>query len=631
MPALLQAHRFAYRGTVTGAHLLSPDGAKIAWVGPYWGRATLFVRDRRSGETRNYRARGTVRWTADSRRLLYVADTTGAENPHVFSIDTEAKDTGAVDLTPYPGVKATIHQMTEADPAHVLVLHNRRDRKLFDLVRINLETRAETLVAANPGNAVAPVTREDGRLQGWETSREAGRTPEEKRQPQAVRAPALRRAEDVSVRVIGPTADGQSVWALSNRGRDRVALVVRHSGLGWEKVVFEDADADVSGVAVSAVTRTPLYAMAQAGAPKVEILDPALKADLAPLLKQFAGADFGLDILSTDRSEQRLIVMLYTSTQNRVYLVDRMAKTHELLGSGVPEDMARALAPMESVKIAGRDGLRLQGYLTLPTGTARKNLPMVLQVHGGPWQRTPWADPLRAEDSTRAQFLANRGYAVLQVDYRGSTGHGRAFFNAGIGEFAGRMQDDLHDAVKWAVDQGIADPNRVAIMGLSYGGYAALVGMTATPKAFSCGVSINGPTDLATLIESFPPYWSVDLSLWHDFVGNPKVPEDRAEMTRRSPLTHAARAERPILIIQGERDVRVRPDQSTRMADALRKAGKPVRLVSIPEMGHAPSYWAHQQKVLRETELFLHGCLGGRASRFDPFDALGWVWARLPK
>lgn len=631
LPDLLQAHRFAYRGTTTGAYQLSPDGNKLAWIGPSYWRSALFVRNRSTGEVRKYRAPAGVQWTADSRRLLYGGDASGSENPHVFMIDTEAPGSDAVDLTPFPGVKAAIQQISATDPRHVLVTHNRRNLKLFDLYRIDLDTRIATLVSRNPGDAVAPIVREDGAVQGWQQSREAQRSPEEKRQPQAVRGPVLREKKEGSVRLLASSADPQVVWALSNRGRDRMALVAVHTTLGWEKPAYEDPTVDVTGAVISRVTRTPLLAYAQPGYPRVAILDDKLRADLEPLLRQHAGGPFGLELVSADRDEQRMVLTIFTSTRSHTYLLDRASRSFELLSSGVPESLAQALASTEPVKLVSRDGLPLQGYLTLPRGAEPHGLPMVLLVHGGPWLHTPWGDPLRSDDAPRVQFLANRGYAVLQVDFRGSSGHGRDFYNAGIGEFAGRMQDDLLDAVQWATARGIADPARIAIMGWSYGGYASLVGLAATPKTFACGISIAGPTDLASLIESFPPYWTVDLSTWHDFVGNPKLPEDRADMTRRSPLTRAAQIERPVLLIHGERDVRVRIDQSQRMADALRQAGKPVRFVPIAEMGHTPGYWAHQQKVLRETETFLHGCIGGRASRFDPFDALAWVWTRVSR
>jgi len=242
---------------------------------------------------------------------------------------------------------------------------------------------------------------------------------------------------------------------------------------------------------------------------------------------------------------------------------------------------------------------------------------------------TSWGDPVSSEDASYAQFLANRGYAVLQVDFRGSTGYGRAFEYAGIGELAGRMQDDLVDAVRWAVDGGIADPARVAIMGWSYGGYAALVGLAMTPETFACGVSLAGPTDLASLIESFPPYWTVDLSKWHDYVGDPAIREDREQMTLKSPLHNAQAIQRPVLIVHGARDVRVRIDQAERMVQALERAGKPVEYLRVPEMGHFMGYWAHRLAVLRKTEDFLQRCLGGRASRFDWFDVVAWIWTRI--
>jgi len=284
---------------------------------------------------------------------------------------------------------------------------------------------------------------------------------------------------------------------------------------------------------------------------------------------------------------------------------------------------------VKPVMITSRDDLQLHGYLTLPRGVTAKRLPMVLLVHGGPWMRS--GNPYRSEDADNAQFLANRGYAVLQMDFRGSTGYGKRLLTAAIGEFAGKMHDDLLDAVRWAVDSGIADPTRVAIMGWSYGGYAALVGMTMTPKEFACGISLGGPTDLASLIESFPPYWTADLSMWHDYVGNPAIAYDRDEMTRKSPLTYANQLQRPLLIMHGANDVRVRIDQSQRMVDALKRAGKPVEYLSIPDMGHGASWWVHRLAFLRKTEDFLHRCLGGRASRFDPFEPVAQLWQRISR
>ncbi|MGZ5169409.1 MAG: S9 family peptidase [Burkholderiales bacterium] len=629
LPPLIQAHRFVYRGTALNGYLLSPDGEKLAWIGPFLMRSSLFVRDNRTGEVRRYRtAAGGFQWTPDGRRLLYSSDPSGAENSHVYMIDLAQPQAEPVDLTPYAGIQARIHQIM-ADSAHVLIYHNRRDKKLRDLYRIDLDTGRETLVAQNPGDAVSPITTYDGRVQGWQRSPDVLRSPEQRQQPLVVRRPVLLKQPGETFSVLATRHDRTLVWALSSRGRDRVALVAAHPTLGWEKVIFEDPKVDVTRVMMSRVTGDPLIAYAQPGYPRYEILDPALRKDLEALLNAQGQDPFGIEIVSTDNAEKRLIVLIYTSAQHRYYLVDRSNRSYTLLAQGVPDDIAESLAPTRPVTIASRDGLQLSGYLTLPRGAQPKNLPTVLLVHGGPWMRTNWGDPFRSDDASYAQFLANRGYAVLEVDFRGSTGYGRSFLAAGIGEFGGKMQEDLLDAVHWAVETGTADPKRIAIMGWSYGGYAALVGLTTTPDVFACGISLGGPTDLASLIESFPPYWTVDLSMWHDYVGDPAIPDDRKEMTLKSPLSYADKVQRPVLIVQGENDVRVRPDQAQRMVEALRRAGKPVDYLRIPQMGHGMGYWVHRMTILRRTETFLHGCLGGRSSRFDPLEAVAWVWTRI--
>ena len=630
-PPLIQARQIAYRGTAEGGYQLSPDGRKLAWFGPSFWRSALHVRDNESGVVRRYRVGGAVRWTADGRRLLYVADTTGAENFHVYMIEPDDPDAKPVDLTPGEGIKAGIHQIIASDPGRLLVYHNRRDRKVFDLYRIDLATRQETLVAQNPGDGTTPVTAADGTFRGWQSSRTVQRRATEGPKSLAARRPGLLKTPEETFQSLGLSADRSVGWAVSNRGRDRLALVAVDPRLGWEKVVFEDPDVDVSQVTMSRVTHAPLIAMAHPGYPRVAILDEKLREDLDALLKAQGGGPFSLAIGSTDNTEQRLIVTIGSDVQRRTYLVDRQARTHVLLAEAVPPDFAETLAPMQPVVIPSRDGLRLHGYLTLPRVGNAKHLPMVVHVHGGPWLRTAWGDPIASEDAGYAQFLASRGYAVLQVDFRGSSGYGRTFSNAGMGEFAGRMHEDLLDAVRWAVDGGIADPARVAIMGWSYGGYAALVALSMTPDVFACGVSVAGPTDLETLIQSFPPYWTVDLSRWHDFVGDPEIPADREEMKRKSPLYHVHNIKKPVLIVHGVRDVRVRVNQSDRLVAALRRANKPVEYLRIPDMGHGLGWWAHRIAVLAKTEEFLRTCLGGRARRFDWFEGVAWAWTRISR
>lgn len=631
LPPLIQAHRFAYHPDQQRDYQLSPDGRKLAWIGRAYLRSALFVRNTDTGEVRRYRVlTGSFQWTPDSRRLLSVGnDTSGAENTHIFMLDTDHPSATAVNLTPYPGVKATIHQVPAADPGQMLVYHNRRDRKLFDLYRIDLNTRKETLIARNPGDGVAAITTRNGSFKGWRQSREAQRPVEERSKSRLQRQPALLRSPNETFTSLGTNADGSILWALSNRGRDRVALVAAHPKLLWEKVVFDDPHVDVTRVIKSRVTGEPLIAYVQPGLPRAAILDARLRDDLDGLLKAQGNTSYALEMISTDAAEKRMVLLIYTSTTRRYFLVDRSRRTHTLLAEETDENTAPSLATLKPVAIASRDGLQLHGYLTLPRGVVAKRLPMVLLVHGGPWLRT--GNPLRSEDADNAQFLANRGYVVLQVDFRGSTGYGKHLLTAAIGEFAGKMQEDLLDAVRWAVDSGIADPHRVAIMGWSYGGYAAMVGMTMTPEKFACGISLGGPTDLASLIQSFPPYWKTDLSMWHDYVGNPAVAPDREEMTRKSPLTHAAKLQNPLLIVHGAKDVRVRIDQAERMVNALKDAGKPIEYLPIADMGHAAGWWVHRLAFLRKTEDFLHGCLGGRSRRYDPYDAIAWVWQRISR
>ena len=627
LPAPIPAHRFASPWDADSGYLLSPDGHKLSWIGRSWGRAAVFVRDNTNGELRSYRAPGGVRhWTPNGRFLvIQTHDSSGKENSHVLAIDSDDASAKAIDLTPYPGVRALIHSVPQGSSDRVLVMHNLRDPQLFDLYSIDLVTRKETLVARNPGDAVSALTDVAGRFNGWLRSREAEKPEQIRKAPLSMRRPGLIQRMPSTFHVLG--RDAHNVYAVSDRRRAHVALVAVHPSLGRERVLFEDPRVDVSNVVMSSVTGTPLLASAEPGYPRFKILDAALQRDLDPLLREQGRAEFGIRILSADAREENLIVSIDLATAARVYLVERTKRRHSLLAGPAPETTAGP-EPVRPVEITARDGLPLSAYLSVPRGLEAKRLPMVLVVHGGPWGRNQWngtGNPIPTE------FLVSRGYAVLAVNFRGSTGYGRRFLMAGVGEFAHKMQDDLIDAVRWAVERGIADPKRIAILGLSYGGYAALVGLTTTPDEFACGISINGPTDLASLIEAFPLYWQVDLAMWHDFVGNPAVEKDRLDMTNRSPLTHAGALRRPVLIVQGGQDIRVRPDQAERMVAALRQTARPVQYLRIEDMGHGVGWWVHKLEVMRRSEVFLHDCLGGQASRFDPLDPVAWAWRRISR
>ena len=314
---------------------------------------------------------------------------------------------------------------------------------------------------------------------------------------------------------------------------------------------------------------------------------------------------FGLWITGLDVHARRATAQLFTERGSEYFLVES-GQAPVRLGRSESMAFADQLGTTEPVVIRARDGERLHGYLTRPAGH-RGPGPLVLHVHGGHWARDVWGC------SSPVQFLANRGYAVLQVNYRGSTGYGRRFKELAVGEYAGRMHDDLIDGVRWAVAAGIADPARVAIYGGSYGGYSALVGMTFTPDVFACGVSAVGMSNLVTLLEKAPPHWKLFMPLFHKYVGDPSRPEDRARLEAKSPLFRSRDVRRPILIIHGANDQRVKLGESEQMVEALKREGKDVRFVVFSDEGHRRTYgnWRNLIRHYREVEVFLGQCLGG--------------------
>ena len=591
----------------------------------------MHVRSEATGKVHVYRVGGSaMRWSADSRRLLILDDKSGAENHHLFRLDVEDARAVPVDLTPHAGVRVWLHEILKDDPEHVLVLHNRRSRAVRDLYRINLSTGAEELIAQNPGDGVAPVTDASGKLHGWRKPVVADRPRGKPRAAEVKERSSITQRRNEVNRIVALSRDRSEAWVLSNHNRDRVALFNVDPRSGRGRLFYEDERSDLGRVLVSRVTDKAVFAASVPNYPRAVIFDPEWKADLQPLLAAHDGARHGFDVVSADPSEKRLVVVVYTHATRRHYLLDREHKRHTLLGESRPAQFGNALVEPEAVEIEARDGLKLPGYLLRPAGSRAKALPLVLLVHGGPWGRVAWSDPDQSEDLLRAQFFANRGYAVLVVNYRGSTGYGQSFALAAVGEFGGKMQDDLFDAVHWAIARGIADPERIAVIGHSYGGYATLMALAQQPRQFACGIDIAGPTDLVKLIESFPSYWELELSHWYSYVGDPAVTADRERMEKVSPLHLADRFERPVLIIQGEKDVRVPLQQSTAMVEALRKAGKSVEYVALDELGHALGYWAHHLAVLRKSERFLADCLGGRAARFDPLEWVARLSGRLP-
>jgi dipeptidyl aminopeptidase/acylaminoacyl peptidase len=605
---------------------ISPDGKHLSFLAPD-DRNVLQVWVRSVGKDDAHRVTDDKKrgirihaWAFAPDTLLYMQDHDGDENFHVYAVDVQTAKTR--DLTPFAGVRAQIAGLDRHHPGELLVTMNKRDPRAFDVYRVDLKTGEAKLDTKNPGDVVSWEADPDFRVRVAQAATPDGGMeirwrPDEKSD---WRTAVKWGPEDAEGRVVGFTADGKSLWLESSEGRDTLAVVKRDLESGKEEVVASDPHADAGEVIFSqlkhqveavAFDRERVHWMA---------LDPGVAADLEVLEKANEGEPA---VMSQDRDEQTWVVAFTSDVRSQQYfLYDRKDKKlpsssarsgppvgnvnrMTRLFSQRPELDKFTLAPMKPVTIRSRDGLELVCYLTLPLGGEQKNLPMVLVVHGGPWGRDSWGM------NPEAQWLANRGYAVLEVNFRGSAGFGKKFLHAGDRQWAGKMHDDLIDAVNWAVKEGYADPKRVAIYGGSYGGYAALVGATFTPDTFACAVDIVGPSNLLTLLRSIPPYWEPMRRMFAVRVGD--LEKDEEYLRSISPLFKADRIKIPLLIAQGANDPRVKKAESEQIVEAMRKAGKPVEYMLFPDEGHGFARPENRLKFYAAAEAFLAKHLGGRA------------------
>jgi dienelactone hydrolase len=607
---LIPLHFFAANPNAAWEHRISADGSKLAWIAMRDGRATLHFRKlnetdaqvvRMPREARPPSFGDTFWWKG--RHLVFLMDSNGDENAHLFAVDTDAPEAIARDLTPLDGARVEFVRSINNEPETVIVRHNGRNRGQFDLYRVNVVSGQSTLLMENPGSvcgwSVSAIGRVRARVHcipdgGWllDVPDGVGGWRE-----------IVRGAYGDWLRIIGYPGNQRYAWALSNRGRERAALVRLDLRNGNEEVLFEHPAVDLTGGRVSD-TGFLRYVYAWPGYQEWRFYDANLQADLAPIL---SAAPIALHILSED---QQFRWLTFATESDRAgythYLLDRASGDLKVLADSPMRPYAEHLARMQPVSFKARDGLTVHGHLTLPAGKTGPHA-MVLLVHGGPWLRDRWGF------DTTVQFLANRGYAVLQVDYRGSSEYGRTFFLAGTREFGRKMHDDLIDGVRWAVAQGIADSKRVAIMGASYGGYAALLGAAFTPDVFVAAVDRVGIADMVSLIENWPPYWRVDdMGFWSRFFGDPRKPEERAYLAEGSPLTRVDAIRVPLLVIHGANDVRVRRDHSDRIVAALKARNHDVEYILFPDEGHGINLTSNRLTYYRSVERFLARHLGGR-------------------
>jgi dipeptidyl aminopeptidase/acylaminoacyl peptidase len=603
---------------------ISPDGTRIAFLAPWKNRLNVWVQDVDSAEDARCVTADETRtvlsydWTDDPRWLLYLQDNGGDENWHIYRVDLDDPDAPAVDLTPFPGAKA-VFELPGGMPGKAVVYLNKRNVELMDVYELDIATGELTLIAENPGRVAGWLSSRNGDL--FAMGLTSGGDVELFQWDSATASLQSIATYDGADYTMGlfpmmVTPDGTGIWLGSNEGTDRTRLVRLAAVTGRQTAVDSHPtfDLDSRGLVWPTVPQ-PLILSRRTGEllgvrylgerQVIQPLDPHF-ADVLANLEKLSDGD--VSALSSDESGQRWIVTFnHDREPGFTYFYDHSTGESRLLFRPYPHLDPGMLAPMTPVTIPSRDGLDLHSYLTLPVGVEPSGLPMVLLVHGGPWARDWWRfDP-------EVQLLANRGYAVLQVNFRGSTGYGKAFVKAAVGEFAGKMHDDLIDAVNWAVEQGYADPDRVGIFGGSYGGYAALVGVTFTPDVFAAAIDYVGISSLVNFMRTLPATARRHLANnWHLFVGNPDDPAQEADMLARSPITKVDQIRTPLMVIQGANDVRVVQTESDNLVNALRARGVEVEYMVKHDEGHGFVNPENLIDMYQAVERFLAAHLGGR-------------------
>lgn len=606
---------------------ISPDGKWMAFGAPADGVINVFVApadDLDKATQVTFDKQRPVRnffWSTDGKYVLYMQDAAGDENFHLFRVKPDG--TGATDLTPKAGARAELVGLSDKHPGHVLVGLNDRDPQVHDLYKIELATGASTLVMKNEAGVVNPVADEDlvPRL-GTQFQPDGSIKIVAITAKGVVDHEVVPADDTLTTQVLGFEYTGKRYYQLDARNRDTAALFEVEAKTKKRKLLAEHTRGDADGVILHPTTGVARAVSFTVERPEWKVLDKKIAADVAALQKLDDG-DFAVTSMSKD---DQIWIVAYSGDRQpaRFWRWDRKAQKGTMLYAARPALEGLPLARMHAVQIPARDGLSLVSYLSLPVaadpdgdGVPTAPVPMVLLVHGGPWARDEWGyHPLH-------QLLANRGYAVLSVNFRGSTGFGKKFVNAGDLQWGKKMHDDLLDGVAWAVERGVTRTDDVCIMGGSYGGYATLAGLTLTPTAFKCGVDIVGPSNLITLVESVPPYWKPLISVFQRRMGDWTTPEGKAAMLAVSPLTHAGAIERPLLIGQGANDPRVKQAESDQIVAAMQAKKLPVSYVLFPDEGHGFARPENMQAFMAVAEAFLSAHLGGTYQPMTAADFAG--------
>ena len=596
---------------------LSHDGARISYLGPVDGVMNVWVgpvdaiEEARPVTEDKGRGIRIYFWTYNPSYVMYLQDREGDENWHAHVVNVETGESR--DLTPFEGVQAVPQPPSPKYPDEVLIGINRRDAQLHDLYRVNILTGASELIVKNDFGAVFILPDRDfrPRLSVLLTPNGGAEVLSLSKSGEWQTMMRIDAEDDMTTFLQYFDDEGRTLYMYDSRGRDTSALMAVDMATGEAEELAVDAEVDVGETITHPVTCRPQAVSFEYERVNWEVLDESIRDDIERIDDESKGQ---FEVRSRSRDDSKWLIEYTRDDGPKTYfLYRRETGEMEYLFSDRPELESAPLARMHTGVVKSRDGLDLTVYYTLPVGSAGERddrpsepLPAVLFVHGGPWGRDRWGY------YPEHQLLANRGYAVISVNFRGSTGFGKAFVNAGNLEWGGAMHDDLIDTVEWAVEEGIADPDRVAVMGGSYGGYAVLVGLTFTPEVFACGVDMVGPSNLNTLMDNAPSYWIPIMTFLRSRVGDNTTEEGRRFLAERSPIARADSIVRPLMIGQGANDPRVTRVESDQIVDAMKERGIPVTYLLYPDEGHGFARPENNLSYMAVAEAFLAKCLGGR-------------------
>jgi dipeptidyl aminopeptidase/acylaminoacyl peptidase len=562
------------------AYQISPDGNWISYLAPYERRLNVFIMPRSGGEAKRITSE-TARdmagyfWKSND-RIIYLKDKAGDENFHLLSVDLNGEN--LKDLTPFDSITVQVVDELEEQPDEMLIGLNKRNKEIFDVYKINVKSGEMKLAAENPGNITGWVTDHDGNIRVASTSDGVNTSLLYRENEKDVFKTILTTNFKEQVNPLFFTFDNKYLYVSSNQNRDKSAIVKYDIGNGKEmETIFEHPEVDITDLNFSKKRKVLTSINYTTWKRQRKFLDQHTEDIFTSLQSKLP--NYEIVLTSENKNEDIYTVRTYSDRSlGACYIYEVSSDKLTKLADISPWLNENDLCEMKPISYTSRDGLKINGYLTLPKGKDPKNLPVVINPHGGPWHRDLWGY------NPEVQLFANRGYAVLQVNFRGSTGYGRKFWESSFKQWGKTMQNDVSDGVKWIIDQGIADPKRVAIYGGSYGGYCTLAGMTFTPDLYACGIDYVGVSNLFTFMKTIPPYWKPFLEMMYEQVGDPE--KDKDLLMAASPVFHVDQIKSPLFVIQGAKDPRVNIDESNQIVEALKKRGIDVPYLVKENEGH---------------------------------------------